>query len=49
VVPGEEIELQLDFFLGEGHERHDWRLDLVNEGFFWFSQRGTTAAAMRIP
>jgi SAM-dependent methyltransferase len=49
VVPGEEIELKLDFFLGEGYERHDWRLDLVNEGFFWFSQRGTTAAAVRIP
>lgn len=47
--PGEKVELQLDFFLGEGYERHDWRVDLVNEGFFWFSQRGTTPAAVRFP
>ncbi len=49
VAPGEEIELQLDFFLAEGYERRDWRLDLVNEGFFWFSQRGTTPVAVRFP
>jgi len=49
VAPGEEVDLQLDFFLGEGYERHDWRVDLVNEGLFWFSQRGTTPAVVRFP
>jgi SAM-dependent methyltransferase len=44
VAPGEELELQLDFFHGEGQSRRSWRLDLVNEGLFWFSQRGTIPA-----
>lgn len=44
VLPGETIALSLDFFLPEGYERRLWRLDLVNEGLFWFSERGTEPA-----
>jgi SAM-dependent methyltransferase len=44
VLPGEAMALTLDFFLPEGYERRRWRLDLVNEGLFWFSERGTEPA-----
>ncbi len=49
VLPGGEVKLQLDFFLEEGYGNRNWRLDLVNEGFFWFSQRGTEAAVVTLP
>jgi hypothetical protein len=38
------MALSLDFFLPEGYEPRLWTLDLVNEGLFWFSQRGTEPA-----
>jgi ubiquinone/menaquinone biosynthesis C-methylase UbiE len=44
VPPGGEVELRLVYYLPEGYERHSWRIDLVNEGLFWFSQRGSSAA-----
>jgi hypothetical protein len=44
VPPGDELELRLDYYLPEGYERCSWRIDLVNEGLFWFSQRGSSAA-----
>lgn len=49
VAPGETVELQLDFFMSEGCERREWRLDLVNEGLFWFSQKGTIPAVVPVP
>jgi SAM-dependent methyltransferase len=45
--PGESLDLDLAFFLPGDHQERDWRLDLVSEGFFWFSQRGTPV--MRVP
>jgi SAM-dependent methyltransferase len=49
VVPGEALELRLDFFVPEDFARREWRLDLVNEGLFWFSQRGLIAAPVHLP
>lgn len=46
--PGENVELRLDFFLPEGYESQSWRIDLVNEGLFWFSQRGSSAEVVRL-
>jgi hypothetical protein len=40
--------LELEFFFPEGYESREWRVDLVNEGLFWFSQRGTTALVVRV-
>jgi hypothetical protein len=45
-LPGEDVVLELDFFHGEGQDLRSWRLDLVNEGLFWFSQRGTIPAVI---
>jgi SAM-dependent methyltransferase len=44
ILPGEHLMLELDFYLPEGFERDRWYLDLVNEGLFWFSERGTDPA-----
>lgn len=43
VTPGDELILDLDFYLPEDYKSQNWYLDLVNEGFFWFSERGTQA------
>ena len=42
--PGEALKLELDFFLDADADTSSLCLDLVNEGLFWFSQRGTEAA-----
>lgn len=59
VAPGEDLVMDLAFRLppgsdtsdsSDGSDRSDappWHLDLVNEDVFWFSQRGTRAAALR--
>ncbi len=41
VTLGDELVLELDFYLPEDYGSRSWYLDLVNEGFFWFSERGT--------
>lgn len=43
VAPGDTAEVTLDFVLPETPGGDDWRVDLVNEQFFWFSDRGTHA------
>jgi SAM-dependent methyltransferase len=48
ILPGDRITLELDFYLPEDFERYRWYLDLVNEGLFWFSQRGTHPAPVSI-
>jgi SAM-dependent methyltransferase len=45
--PGEEVVLDLAFRLPAGSFDDTWYLDLVNEDVFWFSSRGTRAAAVR--
>jgi hypothetical protein len=47
LLPGETLSLELDFYLPEDFERFRWRLDLVNEGLFWFSERGTLPVEVR--
>ena len=49
VPPGDALTLGLEFFLDADYEVRKWRLDLVNEGLFWFSQRGTEAASFDLP
>lgn len=44
VLPGDHVTLDLDFYLPEDFEYSRWYLDLVNEGLFWFSERGTSPA-----
>jgi len=48
VSPGESIDVELAFHLPTNSDRSPWVLDLVNEGLFWFSNRGTQAAAIRL-
>ncbi len=48
VLPGETLTLELDFYLPPGWDSPTWRLDLVNEGFFWFSERGSAAAPVNL-
>ncbi len=43
VAPGESIDMELMFRLPANSWTAPWFLDLVNEGIFWFSQRGTQA------
>jgi len=45
--PGEEVVLNLTFSLPAGSCEGPWLLDLVNEGMFWFSSRGSRPAAVR--
>jgi SAM-dependent methyltransferase len=44
VPPNGEATLDLSYDVPVGSKTRDWYLDLVNEGFFWFSERGTEAA-----
>ena len=46
LAPGESIEVELTFNLPEVYGPSPWVLDLVNEGLFWFSMRGTQAPAI---
>ncbi len=46
VAPGEEIVMDLAFRLPAESFEGPWFLDLVNEEVFWFSTRGTRAAAV---
>ncbi len=41
LAPGEQIVLDLDFRLPPARAAGPWLLDLVNEGMFWFSERGS--------
>jgi hypothetical protein len=43
-VPGEEVVLQLSFFMPADYRQAPWYLDLVNEYYFWFSGRGSAQA-----
>jgi hypothetical protein len=44
---GEEVVLDLAFRLPVDSFEDTWHLDLINEDVFWFSSRGTRAAAVR--
>ena len=44
VAPGETLQRELSFYLPTRCTEASWFVDLVNEGYFWFSQRGTVAA-----
>lgn len=45
--PGEDLVLSLIFHLPAGFFDAPWFLDLVNEGLFWFSHRGSLPATVR--
>lgn len=49
VQPGEVIELDLWLVLPDDHRRATWHVDLVNEGLYWFSTRGTTTVPIAFP
>jgi SAM-dependent methyltransferase len=44
VAPRESVEVDLSFTLPPGMSLSGWEVDLINEKFFWFSQRGTVPA-----
>lgn len=47
IWPEERVDLYMPFFLPDGGDASSpWLLDLVSEQVFWFSQRGTAAAAV---
>jgi hypothetical protein len=48
VSVGESISVELSFHLPTNAGRSPWVLDLVNERLFWFSKRGTQAAAISL-
>ena len=49
VPPGTAVELEVVFRLPlDSDENRKWQLDLVNEGFYWFSLRGSTPAKIEI-
>jgi hypothetical protein len=48
VPPGGEVVRELEFFLPRHCPQEIWHLDLVNEGYYWFSDRGTTPAEVRL-
>jgi SAM-dependent methyltransferase len=47
LAPGEAVVMDLSFRLRPDTFDGPWFLDLVNEGAFWFSSRGTRAATVR--
>lgn len=47
VSPGQELVFEVAYDLPEGHEEQTWCLDLINEGIFWFSARGSTPREVR--
>lgn len=47
--PGESFDWDLVYSLPEGYQRSTWFLDLVNEGLFWFSMRGSGAVRVDLP
>lgn len=49
VKPGEELVLSLTYRLPASSLDGPWLLDLVNEGMFWFSHRGSRPAVVRWP
>lgn len=49
VFPGEHLSLDLDLHLPDTYYDVTWYVDLVNEGLFWFSTRGTDPVNLIIP
>lgn len=49
VPPAATVEVEVTFDLPSDFRRHEWFVDLVNERLFWFSLRGTRAAAVDLP
>ena len=49
VLPGDTLETRFEYVLPESLRQGIWRLDMVNEGHFWFSQRGTKNCVVDIP
>jgi SAM-dependent methyltransferase len=47
VLPGQELVVDVPFELPKGNLDKPWYLDLVNEGVFWFSTRGSKAVELR--
>lgn len=49
VEPGQNVTLDLELVLPEGGNQRTWSIDMVNEGLFWFSTRGTKAVLLPLP
>ncbi len=48
VPPGDGIEIDLVYTIPRGSEGAPWHLDLIDEGMFWFSTRGTRPARIEL-
>jgi len=48
MIPGSEVEMQLDFTLPQGVSLDNWELDIVAEGAFWFSSKGIHSCAVPV-
>jgi SAM-dependent methyltransferase len=46
VRPGDGLEMEAEFHLPAGRPGGAWKLDLVSEHCFWFSERGTRPAVV---
>src|SRR5262249_23460347 len=40
VLPGQDVVVEAVYQLPKDYQGKPWRLDLVNEGLYWFSARG---------
>jgi hypothetical protein len=49
VLPNEQVTMEMSVFLPETDLKDRWEIDLVNEGVFWFSQRGTICPEIILP
>jgi len=47
VWPGEEIELNLTYYMPAGDAKREWVVDMVCEGRYWFGSQGTEPAKVR--
>lgn len=41
ICPGEEVVLNVNYKIPECNSKVPWHFDLINEGYYWFSTRGT--------
>jgi ubiquinone/menaquinone biosynthesis C-methylase UbiE len=41
IMPDEEVTLNLVYQMPDDYTKLEWYFDLINEGYYWFSQKGT--------
>jgi SAM-dependent methyltransferase len=49
VLPGKTLTVELSYRLPPGYQERPWFLDLVSEKAFWFVDRGSRSAEVKLP